>query len=138
MGGRRRNAIRQRRYRPLARPGGGGAGCRHRDDGSHRTRHHVEDCRGLRELGETRRQATESHIIGVIVVVPDSNVGAKCCIGALMIAAASNIPGRWRRRAQEARADAERHVDPDTKKALLDIAALYEQLAVSAEKKPTV
>jgi hypothetical protein len=48
--------------------------------------------------------------------------------------AGKDTPEHWRLRAQEARADADRQVDPDIKKALLEIAALYECLAVSPHK----
>jgi len=51
--------------------------------------------------------------------------------------AGKGTPEDWRRRAQEARADAERRADPETKMALLDIAALYDRLADIAEKRTT-
>jgi hypothetical protein len=55
-----------------------------------------------------------------------------------MVDTGMNTPEHWRQRAQEARADAGRQADPDMKKALLEIAALYERLAASAEKKPLI
>lgn len=48
--------------------------------------------------------------------------------------ATKGTPEHWRRRAQEARADAERQGDPETKQALLDIAVLYDRLAEIADK----
>lgn len=51
--------------------------------------------------------------------------------------AGKGAPEDWRRRAQETRADAERYADPDTKKALLEIAALYDRLAEITEKRAT-
>jgi hypothetical protein len=52
--------------------------------------------------------------------------------------AAKRTPEHWRRRAQEARADADRHADPDVKRALLEIAALCERVAVAADRKPII
>ena len=46
-------------------------------------------------------------------------------------------PEDWRHRARETRANAERYADPETKTALLDIAALYDRLADIAEKRAT-
>jgi hypothetical protein len=40
----------------------------------------------------------------------------------------------WRQCAQEARANAAQQTDPEMKRSLLEIAVLYEQLAVIAEK----
>jgi hypothetical protein len=52
--------------------------------------------------------------------------------------AAMRTPEHWHERAQEARADAVRHADPDIRKALLEIAALYEQLAVCTDIRPLI
>jgi hypothetical protein len=52
--------------------------------------------------------------------------------------AAMLTPEHWRKRAQEARVDADRHADPDIKKALLEIAALYELLVVPTDKRPVI
>jgi hypothetical protein len=43
-------------------------------------------------------------------------------------------PKRWRQLAQEARAAADKLVDPDARKTMLEIAENYEQLASIAEK----
>jgi hypothetical protein len=52
--------------------------------------------------------------------------------------AAIGTPEHWRQRAQEAQRDADRHADPVVKTALLEIAALYEELAGSADKGPLI
>jgi hypothetical protein len=51
-----------------------------------------------------------------------------------MVDIAVNTAGHWRQRAQETRADAERQSDPEVKKTMLEIAALYDQLAALAER----
>ena len=51
-----------------------------------------------------------------------------------MTALSSNDgPAHWRRRAEEARRDAEQIDDPSTKNALLEIAAAYERVAAIIE-----
>jgi hypothetical protein len=40
----------------------------------------------------------------------------------------------WRQRAQATRADAKRQTDPEIKKTMLEIAALYDQLAALARQ----
>jgi len=44
-------------------------------------------------------------------------------------------PAHWRRRADDARREAEQIDDPSTKRALLEIAATYERLAVIIETR---
>jgi hypothetical protein len=46
-----------------------------------------------------------------------------------------NSPEHWRHLAHQTRADAGRQTDPETKKALLDVAALYDRLAEIATKR---
>jgi len=46
-----------------------------------------------------------------------------------------NTAEHWRQRAQETRADAERQTDPEIKKTILEIAALYDQLAALAQQR---
>jgi hypothetical protein len=53
----------------------------------------------------------------------------------LMVDIAMNSSEHWRQRAQETRADAERQSDPEIKKTMLEIAALYDQLAAHAQKR---
>jgi hypothetical protein len=49
-----------------------------------------------------------------------------------MTALSSNDdPAHWRRRAEEARREAEQSDDPSTKNALLEIAAAYERVAAA-------
>jgi hypothetical protein len=51
-----------------------------------------------------------------------------------MTALSSNDdPAHWRRRAEEARREAEQIGDPSTKNALLEIAAAYERVAAIIE-----
>ena len=44
-------------------------------------------------------------------------------------------PDRWRKRAEEARAIAEKLATPDAKRTMLDLAASYEVLARRAEER---
>jgi hypothetical protein len=46
-----------------------------------------------------------------------------------------NDPAHWRQRAQEARGIADQLDDPAAKRAMLEIAQSYEQLAAIAEKR---
>jgi hypothetical protein len=46
-----------------------------------------------------------------------------------------DTPEHWRERARQARADASLHADPEIKKTMLEIAALYEELVTLAEKR---
>jgi hypothetical protein len=47
----------------------------------------------------------------------------------------SDDPQHWRRRAAEARAMADHIVDPEAKRAMLDIATSYERIAARAEQR---
>jgi hypothetical protein len=46
-----------------------------------------------------------------------------------------DTPEHWRERARQARAEAAVQADPEIKKTMLEIAALYEELVTLAEKR---
>jgi hypothetical protein len=48
-----------------------------------------------------------------------------------------NDPKVWRRRAKEARFQADRINDPESKRAMLSVAQTYDRLAKRAEMRPT-
>lgn len=52
-----------------------------------------------------------------------------------MVDAGMNTPKHWQRRARESRAYAERQTDPEIKMTMLEIAALYDQLAALARRR---
>jgi len=47
----------------------------------------------------------------------------------------ANDPEHWRRRAEEARTNAEIISDPDAKRRMIDVAVSYERLAEKAEER---
>src|SRR5262245_18370985 len=52
--------------------------------------------------------------------------------------AAKRTPVHCPQRSHEARADADRHAEPDVKRARLEIAGLCDRVAVAADSKPIV
>jgi hypothetical protein len=52
-----------------------------------------------------------------------------------MIDTGVNTAEHWLQRAQDTRADAERQTEPEVRKTMLEIAALYDQLAALAQQR---